>query len=229
MRKSLLLILALAFLLPLSLYAQKGSITGKITNAETGEALVGANVIVQGTTLGAASGINGNYVIRSVPVGTYTLKVTFIGYDATSSEVQVTSGAITTANFELNEQIISGATITILADRAKPRKTPVAFTDVRKQDMEARLGSQDIPLVLNTTPSVYSTMQGGGAGDARINVRGFNQRNIAIMVNGVPVNDMENAWLYWSNWDGVADATSSIQMQRGLSAINLATPSLVAP
>ena len=69
-------------------------------------------------------------------------------------------------------------------------------------------------------------MQGGGAGDARVNVRGFNQRNVAIMINGVPVNDMENGWVYWSNWDGVADATSSIQMQRGLSAVNLATPSI---
>ena len=58
------------------------------------------------------------------------------------------------------------------------------------------------------------------------NVRGFNQRNVAIMINGVPVNDMENAWVYWSNWDGVGDATSSIQMQRGLSNVNLATPSI---
>ncbi len=60
----------------------------------------------------------------------------------------------------------------------------------------------------------------------RINIRGFDQRNIAIMINGVPVNDMENGWVYWSNWDGVGDATSSIQIQRGLSAVNLATPSI---
>jgi hypothetical protein len=79
---------------------------------------------------------------------------------------------------------------------------------------------------LNTTPSVYATHQGGGAGDARINVRGFNQRNVAVMINGVPQNDMENGWVYWSNWDGVGDATSSIQMQRGLSAASLATPSI---
>ncbi|NQV42108.1 MAG: TonB-dependent receptor plug domain-containing protein, partial [Candidatus Marinimicrobia bacterium] len=104
--------------------------------------------------------------------------------------------------------------------------TPVAYTNVSKEEMEIRLGSQDIPLVLNTTSSVYATNQGGGAGDARINVRGFNQRNVAVMINGVPQNDMENGWVYWSNWDGVGDATSSIQMQRGLSAVNLATPSI---
>ena len=73
---------------------------------------------------------------------------------------------------------------------------------------------------------MYATNQGGGAGDARINVRGFNQRNVAVMINGIPVNDMENGWVYWSNWDGVADATTSIQLQKGLSAQNLATPSI---
>ena len=78
--------------------------------------------------------------------------------------------------------------------------------------------------MLNVTPSVYSTVQGGGAGDARVNVRGFSQRHTAVMINGVPVNDMENGWVYWSNWDGVGDAATSIQLQRGLSAINLATP-----
>jgi len=81
-------------------------------------------------------------------------------------------------------------------------------------------------MVLNVTPSVYATQQGGGAGDARVNVRGFDQRNTAIMINGVPVNDMENGWVYWSNWDGVGDASASIQLQRGLSAVNLATPSI---
>ena len=113
----------------------------------------------------------------------------------------------------------------VLASRAD-EKTPVAYTNVTKAEMEFRLGSQDIPMALNTTPSVYATQQGGGAGDARINVRGFNQRNIAVMINGVPQNDMENGWVYWSNWDGVGDATASIQMQRGLSAVNLAAPSV---
>ncbi|MCK4312159.1 MAG: TonB-dependent receptor plug domain-containing protein, partial [Candidatus Cloacimonetes bacterium] len=114
----------------------------------------------------------------------------------------------------------------VVSERAKERKTPVAFTDMDKKEMDGMLGSRDIPLVLTTTPSVYATDQGGGAGDADLNIRGFNQRNVAIMINGVPVNDMENGWVYWSNWDGLGDCTSSIQVQRGLSAVNLATPSI---
>ena len=213
-------------LVPVVLLAQNGAIKGKVVDAKTGEALIGANMVITGTRLGAAAGTNGTYEIDKVPPGTYTLKAIFIGYNTASQEVQVTVNATVSADFALEEEVISGASISILADRAEPRETPVAFSDVRKVDMEARLGSQDIPLVLNTTPSVYATMQGGGAGDARINIRGFNQRNVAVMINGVPVNDMENGWVYWSNWDGVGDATSSIQVQRGLSAVNLATPSI---
>jgi hypothetical protein len=126
----------------------------------------------------------------------------------------------------LKGKAIGMAGLEIIADRAKERETPVAISNVSKQQLQENLASRDLPMVMNNTPSVYATPQGGGAGDARINVRGFNQRNVAIMINGVPVNDMENGWVYWSNWDGVADATSSIQMQRGLSAINLATPSV---
>ena len=133
--------------------------------------------------------------------------------------------AARTVNFSLTGSALKMTGLEVIASRADER-TPVAYTTVTAEDMEARLGSQDLPMALNTTPSVYATQQGGGAGDARINVRGFNQRNVAVMINGVPQNDMENGWVYWSNWDGVADASHSIQMQRGLSAVNLATPSI---
>ena len=113
-----------------------------------------------------------------------------------------------------------------LAARAIPGVTPVAFSTIDKDDIINRLASQDLPLALNVTPSVYATNSGGGAGDARINVRGFDQRNVAVMINGVPINDMENGWVYWSNWDGVGDVASSIQLQRGMSNLNLAVPSI---
>ena len=112
------------------------------------------------------------------------------------------------------------------SDQAIPGKTPVAFTELGKETITDELGSRDIPLVLNTAPSVYSTTDSGGAGDARVNVRGFNQRNVSILINGVPTNDIENGWLYWSNWDGLGDVTTAIQLQRGLSNVTLPTPSI---
>ena len=206
-----------SFLLPLSLFAQM-TVSGSVSDAATGGALAGANVVVEGTDLGAATDANGSYTIANVPSGA-TVTASMIGYSSLSA------AAASTVHFALEAGVIQLSALEVLASRAD-ENTPVAYTTVTKADMEFRLGSQDIPMSLNTTPSVYATQQGGGAGDARINVRGFNQRNVAVMINGVPQNDMENGWVYWSNWDGVGDATSSIQMQRGLSAVNLATPSI---
>ena len=217
------LALATLFLFAGTAFAQV-TVSGVVSDSETGDALPGANVVVEGTTLGTATDQNGRYTL-SVPSGTHTFTASFIGYDE-SEEVVTVRNSNLTLNFSLEFTSQQLEALEVFASRAVDRKTPVAFTNVDKVQVQRELASRDVPMVLNTTPSVYATMQGGGAGDARVNVRGFNQRNVAIMINGVPVNDMENGWVYWSNWDGVGDATSSIQMQRGLSAVNLATPSI---
>ena len=154
------------------------------------------------------------------------MSVQLIGFTAEPQRIVLEAGATAVVDFAMVSSAVSLGGIEVLAERAEERRTPVAFTDVSKAQIQTQLGSRDLPLVLSITPSVYSTAQGGGAGDARINVRGFSQRNTAVMINGVPVNDMENGWVYWSNWDGLGDAATSIQLQRGLSAVNLATPSI---
>lgn len=213
-------------IIPGLLFAES-TIRGKVTNASSGEPLPGANVIIKNTALGAASNADGNYTIMNVSLtGPQTIVSRMIGYRTVEKTVNLPESGTVTVNFQMQAQVLRGEAIAVVADRAKERETPVAFTNVEKEQLSFRLGSRDLPLAMNITPSVYSTQQGGGAGDARITVRGFNQRNVAIMINGVPVNDMENGWVYWSNWDGIGDATSSIQMQRGLSAVNLATPSI---
>ena len=109
---------------------------------------------------------------------------------------------------------------------ARSRETPVAFSNITPVKLQEELAAQDIPMILNTTPGVYATQQGGGDGDARINIRGFSQRNVAVMIDGIPVNDMENGWVYWSNWFGLDLVTQRIQVQRGLGASKLALPSV---
>ncbi|MFH1196405.1 MAG: TonB-dependent receptor [bacterium] len=209
-------------LMTATLFAQDYTLSGVVTGAATGDKLIGANVVVKNSTAGAATDTDGKYAI-TLAAGTYTVACSYVGFETQTVSVQVTGNTV--LDFRLAEREFS-LSVTVLANRAKERETPVAFTNVDKSDMQLKLGSRDIPLLLNTTPSVYSTENGGGAGDARINIRGFDQKNVAIMINGVPINDMENGWVYWSNWDGLGDATSSIQIQRGLSAVNLATPSI---
>ena len=204
-----------------------GTVTG-----EGGAPVSGAQILVTdqatGATTGGLSGTDGRFSIPDVRAGgPYRVDVFMLGYGRQTVEgLMVEAGGSLTLDFELTTEAIAVDAIEIFATRAVDRRTPVAFSNVPKVQIQNQLGSRDLPLVLNLTPSVYATAQGGGAGDARINVRGFSQRNTAVMINGVPVNDMENGWVYWSNWDGLGDASTSIQLQRGLSAVNLATPSI---
>ncbi len=201
-------------------------IKGTVMDAEYNTPLIGASVAVKGTTQGTMTDLNGNFELK-VPGNQVTIEVSYVGYEARSIDVDLAGKkvvnlgviALKPISTELNE-------IYVVAERASEQRTPVALSNIGRREIEQILGARDIPLAMNIAPSVYATAQGGGSGDSRINVRGFNQRNVAIMINGVPVNDMENGWVYWSNWDGIADATSSIQLQRGMSAVNLAVPSI---
>ena len=226
MKKGNLLLTFLATVLIASMSFAQGTVVGIVTDATYGETLIGSTILVKGSTTGTTTDINGYFSI-DLSAGSHTLVISYIGYENKEVEVSVKDGEtdrIGKVKLKPTSTLLDG--VNVIADRAKLRETPVAVSNISKADIEEKLGSQDLPMIMNNTPSVYATPQGGGAGDARINVRGFNQNNVAIMINGVPINDMENGWVYWSNWDGVADATSSIEMQRGLSAINLATPSV---
>jgi len=213
-------------LLSLNSLSQTGSIEGKIIGSESGEPLVGATVKIKNTSLGAISGKDGFFKIDNVPAGNYVLLISYIGFENGTKEVLLKGEGTIFVEIKLVEKGVYSKSISVVASRAKFRETPVAFTDIPKTSLETKLGSRDLPLILNETPGVYATQAGGGAGDSRINIRGFDQRNINVMINGVPVNDMENGWVYWSNWDGLGDVTSSIQIQRGLGAGKMANPSV---
>ena len=97
---------------------------------------------------------------------------------------------------KLDEVIVSSRVI----DVAKERETPIAVSTISAQEVLLKVGNQEFPEIMNKTPGVYATKQGGGYGDSRISLRGFDQRNTSFLINGQPVNDMENGWVYWSNW-----------------------------
>lgn len=128
----------------------------------------------------------------------------------------------TILDVNLEEVVVTSGVITI----AKERQTPIALSKISAQEVLLKVGNQEFPEIMNKTPGVYATKQGGGYGDSRISLRGFDQSNTSFLINGQPVNDMENGWVYWSNWQGLSDITSGIQIQRGLGASKLAVPSV---
>ncbi|MDA7578313.1 TonB-dependent receptor [Flavobacteriales bacterium] len=197
------------------------NISGKVIDASTGEALIGAT-IMYGKGQGTATDFDGNFSIL-IPTGERSIKVSYVGYKEINKIITVGNKS-QILNFKLKTVLLNE--VQVVADIARDRETPVAFSTIPMKQINEELASQDIPMVLNSTPGVYATQSGGGDGDARITIRGFNQRNVAVMIDGIPVNDMENGWVYWSNWFGLDAVTSNIQIQRGLGASKIAIPSV---
>lgn len=226
MKKYLLIYLSL-LCLSLQAYAQTGSVSGKVTDESTNEGLIGANVILEGTSTGTVTDMDGSFTLNGIEAGNQTLNITFLGYESISIPVTVQANETTNVGIiSLGEGAVGLQEVEVIASVAIDRKTPVAVSTIKGREIEQKIGNQEFPEILRSTPSIYVTKQGGGFGDSRINVRGFDQRNVAVMINGIPVNDMENGWVYWSNWAGLSDVTSSIQVQRGLGASRLAISSV---
>ena len=209
------------FLLIAGMAFGQGSVSGKIIDAETKEALPGATIVVKGTSDGVAAGFDGSFTIDVEPGS--TLEVAYLGYS--SAEVSAEDGMTVSLQADMNvlgEVVITSGVI----DFAKVRATPVAVSTISPSEISLKVGNQEFPEIMNKTPGVYATKNGGGYGDSRISLRGFDQRNTSFLINGQPVNDMENGWVYWSNWAGLTDVASGIQIQRGLGASRLAVPSV---
>ena len=204
------------------LFAQDIQIRGTVRDITDQQTLPGVNVTIKDTSTGTVTDINGQYQIRT-SVGS-VLVFTFVGMQTKEVEVDGTRNVI---DVDLRSEVsILQEFVVAVSAIARDRETPVAISTISAEVITERLGSQEFPEILKSTPSVYATKDGGGFGDGRINLRGFDSNNIGVLINGVPVNDMENGRVYWSNWAGLSDVTQTMQVQRGLGASRLAISSV---
>ena len=214
-----LLLFSLMMLSSIMTFAQ---ISGKVVDADGNEPLPGATILVKGTSNGVVTNFDGVFTIETANAGD-VLIITYLGYDG--QEVIAQEGIVVSLVVSaetLDEVILTSGVI----DVAKVRETPIAVSTITASEIALKVGNLEFPEIMNSTPGVYATKQGGGYGDSRISLRGFDQRNTSFLINGQPVNDMENGWVYWSNWQGLTDVASGIQIQRGLGASRLAVPSV---
>lgn len=205
-------------------FAQNATLVGTVKDAVSGETLIGATIKV-GEAMGTVTDIDGNYTL-SLPAGTYAIGISYIGYKPEEFNITLADNKTTTRNIALREDSQTMQEVEVVADVARSRETPVAFSTISVTQIREENSRQDVVMLLNSKPGIYATQQGGGDGDARISIRGFDQRNTASLIDGIPVNDMENGEVYWSNWSALNDVTRSMQVQRGLGASKLALPSV---
>jgi outer membrane cobalamin receptor len=215
------LLLALALVFTSSAIAQS-TVTGTIMDSETNTPLPGVNVIEKGTTNGVSSDFDGNFTLKTKSRDA-VIVISYIGF--LNKEISI-SGDTNLGIIILEPSAFGLEEISIIASVAVDRKTPIAVSTIKADDIVLKLGSQEFPEILKSTPGIYATRAGGGFGDGRVNVRGFSSENVAVLINGIPVNDMENGRVFWSNWAGLGGVTTTMQVQRGLGATKLAVPSI---
>lgn len=217
-------ILLLFLTINIFLYAQNYTLTGVIKDEIDNNPLTSANVFVELLNKGTATDNSGKFTISDLPKGTLKIKASFVGYKTKIISIDLKDDKFLEIFLE-RESILLGNTI-IKGTIPKFRESAVAFSQLTDKDIELRLGSKEAVNILQGTPSVYISQQGGGIGEQILNLRGFDQRNIAVMINGIPINNPENGEIYWSNWAGIADLIQYVHVQRGLSAVPYSTSSI---
>ena len=227
MTKNVFITSVLTILLGMYSAFAQGVLRGSIVDATSNEILIGANVMVTGTSNGVTTDFTGSFSIN-VASSEGSIDISYVGYTTKTISYTLDNGKANLGliPLDINSAMLGELELVGTNDIAKDRETPIAVSTIPVKEITEKLGSQEFPELLRSTPSVYVTKQGGGFGDARINIRGFDQSNSAVMINGMPVNDMENGWVYWSNWAGLSDVTSAMQIQRGLGASKLAISSV---
>ena len=201
-----LTILFSLLVLPTILLAQSGNIKGIVTDLTSGEALVGANVLVVGTSLGAATDVNGEYTIRNLSAGTYEVRASYIGYQAiTTTNVRISSGLTTELKFQLPAEGISVGEVVVVSERPLVNKSNTNAQRITTSDDIESLPVRGVDNILALTPGVVFQ-------DQQIYVRGGRQDEVKYYVEGTNVT---NAYLGGSNLNLSQDALEEISVQAG--------------
>ncbi|MCF0071471.1 TonB-dependent receptor [Dyadobacter sp. CY261] len=196
-------------------FAQKAqqilTVSGRVTDAEDGKPLPGATVKA-GEIRGTSTDKDGNFVLKNISETIETLEISYIGYQS----LKVAIGSLNQVDIKLNKSTYQADEVIINATRVND-KSGMAYTNVTAAQIDKQNLGQDLPVLLNFSPSLVSTSDaGGGVGYTGIRIRGSDATRINVTVNGIPYNDAESQGVFWVNMPDFASSVSSIQIQRGV-------------
>jgi iron complex outermembrane receptor protein len=159
--------------------------------------------------------MSGQFTIDSIPAGNCVLTFRRIGYK-TETRAIILSENINNLRIEMTELPLEGHPVVVSTMRSEKRSAPITFSNIEKEELENRYTVQDIPVLLSELPSTtFYSESGNGIGYNYLNIRGFDQRRISVMINGVPQNDPEDHNIYWLDFPDIAANLNDIQVQRG--------------
>lgn len=202
-----------ALLLPFMASAQF-SVSGKITDQQTGESLPGATITIQSLAVNTVSNASGNYTFKNLKSGNYTLMVSYLGYKVQTKAVTIDVN--TTADFTLLRDQNVTEEVNVKATRASAN-SPTAFTNLSKKDFDKNNTGRGFEYLLDQTPSTVVTSNAGtGVGYTGIRIRGSDPSRINVTLNGIPMNDPEDQGVYFVDLPDLASSVDNIQIQRGV-------------
>ncbi len=208
----LVFLVALCWLHTLPAWAQL-SISGTVSDADGGT-LPGVAVVIENTYKGTFTGASGTFQLVNLKPGTLSLRVSLLGYEPQLRTIELTKN--TTLAIELTKTAVAVDEVVVSATRAN-QKSAIAYTDVTRRELEKLNLGQDIPQLLNFTPSVVTTSDAGaGVGYTGIRIRGSDATRVNVTLNGIPYNDAESQGTFFVNMPDFASSVSSIQIQRGV-------------
>jgi iron complex outermembrane receptor protein len=190
------------------------TISGHITDRNTGKSLSGASVSIEGQFIGTTSDSSGYYMISKLKPGSYDLKVSYVGYSTWVKTIDI-SGAQHN-DIKLEKNTVLQDEVIISATRATDDQ-PSTFTNVSKSQISRINHGQDLPYLLNTTPAlVTSSDAGNGVGYTSLRIRGSDLTRINVTINGIPANDAESQGVFWVDMPDLASSIDNVQIQRGI-------------
>lgn len=229
MKLTLILSIALSLFFPPTpaLTQSTGTIFGRVINKETKIPLPGASVIVEATSYGASADKEGVYRIQNLPIGQYTLIARYVGYTTQAKSAEVFADEERQLDFNLEETALPGQTIVVTATLGHERETPAAFSNLTAQQLREQYTVQDLPALLSELPSTtYYSEAGNSIGYNYISIRGFDQRRLAVMINGIPQNDPEDHNVYWVDFPDLTANLGNVQVQRGAGSAFYGPPAI---
>lgn len=204
---------AAAILLAVNTFAQF-TVTGTVRDAQSSEILPGATLQIESINKNAVTDEQGLFTFTEVPAGNYDVKIKFLGYGDALQNIGVQQNM--TINFVLNTSSVLTEEVVVLSTRAT-EKTPTTFSNLNKIAIQKQNFGQDLPMILNWSPSVVTTSDAGaGIGYTGIRIRGSDATRINVTLNGIPYNDSESQGVYWVDVPDIATSTQSLQIQRGV-------------
>lgn len=190
------------------------TISGKILDQETKTPIQNVNIQIQDQSDGSTTASDGSFqlILTNTKVD---LVLTVLGYKTKILSLKNTKSRNDLGIILLQPQPYSLDEITINAGVKSETEHPISISSISAKNIAEKLGDRPLPLILNSSPGVFSIRDGGGSGDAKLSIRGFHQESISLLLNGIPINGQENGLVYWSNWLGLSGGAAEIQIQKG--------------